>query len=161
MAERTAYWSLIHSVSKDLGLDPDLVEAITIKETRKTINGVFIPSRADAFRFEPAFYDRYIKGKPEWEKLGFIPRRIASSYGLMQIMFTTAYQFGFRGEPELLFVPSNSLWWGGTYLKYLLQWSGFNEHKACAAYNGGQGGWRGRDPQTYADDVLSILASLR
>jgi len=159
VTRRTDYAALIVKVSTELGLDPDLVEAITIKETRKVINGVSYLSRADAFRFEEGFYNRYLKGKPEWK--GKIPRRIASSYGLMQVMYTTAFQFGFRGEPELLFVPENSLFWGGKYLRYLLQWSGGHEHKACAAYNGGQGNWQAPIPQAYADEILSLCADLR
>lgn len=156
-SNRTDYTALIVKVGLEVGVDPDLIEAITIKETRLPKIGVL--SRADAFRFEPGFYDRYLKGKPSWQ--GKIPRRIAASYGLMQIMYTTAVSFGFKGEPELLFVPENSLFWGSTYLKHLLRWSGGDEHRACAAYNGGQGNWQAPDPQAYADDVLSILAGFR
>jgi len=66
-----------------------------------------------AYRYEPAFYRRYILGKAEWEVLpwGKEPRRIAASYGLGQLMYTSAVAAGYpRGKaPEGLYDPITNL----------------------------------------------------
>lgn len=120
------------------GLDPNLVEAIVWQESS---------DHTDAFRPEPAFYEKYLKGKPEWA--GWIPRRIASSYGLMQVMYTTAILNGWHGAPEELFLPEVGLNAGCARLRYLLEWMQQNfpgvsrpaqRDAALAAYNGGLGG---------------------
>jgi soluble lytic murein transglycosylase-like protein len=146
----TDYRRLIEQVAADLELDGDLVEAVVIAES----NG-----HADAFRFEPAFYERYLKGKPEYA--GQIPRRVASSYGLMQVMYTTAQQYGFSGHPEILFVPDTGLRYGCLHLRAMLQWADGDLHKAVAAYNGGQANWTSDKPQRYATRVLKLLASIQ
>lgn len=147
---RTPYHDLIKQVATEHALDSTLVEAIVIQES--------YGGHTDAFRFEPAFYDRYLKGKPEWA--GQNPRRIASSYGLMQVMYTTAVQDGFTGEPELLFIPYVGLDYGCRRLHYLLGWSTFNIPQALAAYNGGKGNWQADRPQRYALKVLGHQRTL-
>jgi soluble lytic murein transglycosylase-like protein len=116
-----------------------LVEAVVWTEST---------DHTDAFRPEPNFYRRYLKGKPEWA--GWVPRRISSSYGLMQVMYTTAILNGWAGEPEELFLPEIGLTAGCARLRYLFAWAGrVAEPQAdadvilsttLAAYNGGQGG---------------------
>lgn len=147
----TEYRAEIEAAASVARLDPDLVEAVIEIES--------FGGRADAFRFEPDFYDRYLKGKPEWAR--WLPRRASSSYGLMQVMFPTARGIGFTGEPEELFVPKVNLYWGCKLLAKLLSWAKGNEAKALAAYNGGQGNWKADKPQAYAAKVLTALERAR
>lgn len=115
--------------------------------------------RADAFRFEPAFWAKYLAGKPEY--LNEEPRRVASSYGLMQVMYSTAREHGYSGDPELLFNIPINLEIGCTVLAALWAWAGGDKRKALAAYNGGQGNWRAQAPQRYAEDVLQKWEALK
>jgi soluble lytic murein transglycosylase-like protein len=70
----TLYRAHIQGAAHEHGLDPDLVEAVVYCESA---------GKTDAFRYEPGFYERYIKGKKMWE--GCNPRRISSSYGLKHL----------------------------------------------------------------------------
>ena len=146
----TPYRDLIVSTAGGHGLDPNLVEAVVIAESS---------GHTDAFRFEPGFYRRYLEGKSEYA--GQNPRRVSSSYGLMQVMFTTAQQYGFKDNPEALFVPESGLQYGCLHLKTLLRWSKGDERKAAAAYNGGQGNWNGTDPQRYASKVMKLRDTVK
>ena len=142
----TEYSKLIAICAQRHSLDPWLMEALVLTESS---------GRADAFRFEPAFYDRYLKGKAEWADQ--IPRRVSSSYGLMQIMYPVAKELGFNGEPEMLFVPSVNLTWGCLKFSQLLGWAAGDENRALCAYNGGKVGnvaapFRN---QSYADKVFT------
>jgi hypothetical protein len=51
-----------------------------------------------SYRFEPAYYDKYLKGKPEWA--GRDPAIISASHGIGQIMFTTALALGLTGKSD-------------------------------------------------------------
>ena len=146
----TPYRDLIESVAGGHGLDPDLVEAIVIAESS---------GHTDAFRFEPGFYRRYLEGKPEYANQN--PRRVSSSYGLMQVMYTTAQQYGFSDNPEALFVPMTGLQYGCLHLRRLLAWSKGDARKAAAGYNGGQGNWNGTDPQRYASKVMKLRDTVK
>jgi soluble lytic murein transglycosylase-like protein len=119
---------VIEEIAKAHGLDPVLVEAVVRTESS---------GNPRAWRFEPAFWDRYLKNKPFYQAIG--PKRAASSYGLMQLMFSTAREeFGFQGEPEDLFNPRTSLTYGCRLLKKNIVWADGNEDAALAAYNGGR-----------------------
>jgi soluble lytic murein transglycosylase-like protein len=146
----TEYRAEIEAAASVARLDPDLVEALVMIESS---------GRADAFRHEPAYLDKYIRGKAEWAR--WQPRRVASSYGLCQLMFPTARGIGFSGEPEELFVPKVNLYWGCKLLAKLLSWSKGNEAKALAAFNGGMGNWKAAEPQAYAGKVLTELERAR
>ena len=133
MVARTAYRPQIGTACPQFELNPDLVEALILVESA---------GHADAFRFEPQYAVRYkIAQKfPTWPV-----RATASSYGLMQIMFPTAHQLGFRGEPEELFLPTTNLHWGCAYLKTCFDWAAaFRAAEAdtlrgaLCAYNGGR-----------------------
>jgi soluble lytic murein transglycosylase-like protein len=133
----------------------DLVTAVVLVESA---------GRTDAFRMEPLFWDRYMRNKPEWD--GANPRRVASSYGLMQVMYTTALEFGYPGEdpPEGLFVPLVGLEYGCRVLRDRMDWAKGNPESALAAYNGGKPGnaapgvLRNGD---YARRVLTRLAEMQ
>lgn len=96
-----------------------------------------------AERYEPAFYDRYLRDNEEWqrriEEHGWQICHVASSWGLMQIMFVTAWERGYRGDPSALVIPELSLLYGMKHLAWL-----FARHEgvsgiedAVAAYNAG------------------------
>lgn len=130
------YRPLIFPVANSFGLDPYLVEALIWQESR---------SQADAFRYEPKFWTRYLSKLPEYQSLN--PRRVSSSYGLMQLMYVVAKEIGYQDEPEGLFVPRTNLHWGCLKLSQLVQWARQypvpaedQTMAALAAYNGGKGG---------------------
>lgn len=91
-------------------LDPILVAAVVIKESA---------ANTDAFRHEPDFYNRYIKPKGLYP--GWNPRRVSSSYGLMQIMLPVAHERGYPKDlhPEMLFVPETGLDYGCRQLRHI------------------------------------------
>lgn len=136
-------------------LSPDLVQAVCLIESS---------GQTHAYRAEPAFWDRYLKGKPEWD--GANPARVSASYGLMQVMFPTAVDHGMgRTEPpEYLFVPLIGLEWGCRVLADRLEWARGDVRAALASYNGGKGGNAPGGPlrnALYADKVLAKLAALQ
>lgn len=167
---RSRYWTEIVATATVFALDPILVEAVVVQESS---------GNTDAFRFEPAFYDRYIKISPDWEwarKKYANPRRMSSSYGLMQIMWPVALEDGFPREspPELLFVPEIGLKWGCTRLRTLVNWAdkGWPQvaptvrlRAILASYNGGRGGNRPTDMPlrntSYANSVLKTYTQLQ
>lgn len=94
-----------------------------------------------AYRYEPGFYNRYIKEKKPWTENPYYdePKRISASYGLMQIMYTTAYNVGFRGKPEDLYDPATNIDICAAYIaspfqKKQHQW---DPPKIACAYNAG------------------------
>lgn len=149
----TLYRAEIEAISAPFTLDPDLVEAICLVESS---------GKTHAYRFEPAFWRRYMQDKPKWD--GANPERVSSSYGLMQIMYPVACERGFNeNAPEYLFVPTIGLYWGCKHLRSLLDWSQQYVPQAVAAYNGGKGGnttapYRN---QAYVDKVLATLERLK
>jgi soluble lytic murein transglycosylase-like protein len=146
----TPYRQLIELLAKGYDLDPNLVEAVVIAESSGC---------TDAFRFEPAFFTRYLQAKPEYANQN--PRRVSSSYGLCQVMYTTAQEHGYSGLPEGLFVPDVGLRYGCLHLRKVFAWAGGDTRKALAAYNGGQGNWNGTEPQRYAVRVLKLYDSVK
>ncbi len=95
----------------------------------------------ESYRHEPGFYRRYIKGKTQWKKNPYYKesKRISASYGLMQIMYTTAYSVGFRGEPEDLYDPERNIDAGAAYIASSFQRKqhGWDPPKIACAYNAG------------------------
>jgi soluble lytic murein transglycosylase-like protein len=160
---QTPYRSLIGPLAIRAGLDPYLVEGVVWTESR---------GNADAFRHEPKFWFRYLSKLPEYKDAN--PRRVASSYGLMQIMYTTALTIGFVGEPEELFLPTTNIGLGCKQLRKLTDWA--NQYvdvpaddrlrAMLAAYNGGRGGntpGTGLRPDNaqYAERVLAAANEMR
>lgn len=109
------------------GLTADVVEAMVRTESS---------GKPSAYRYEPLYWERYCKGHAVFGK--GLPIRIAASYGLMQVMYPTAYAFGYRGDPEGLFLPQQSLLFGVRVMADNLRWSGGSLEAALAAYNGGK-----------------------
>ena len=109
------------------GLSADVVEAMVRTESS---------GRPSAYRFEPKYWDRYLADHPVFSK-GH-PGRVSASYGLMQVMYPTAYALGFRDEPEALFLPQQSLLYGVRVMRDNLKWASGHLDAALAAYNGGR-----------------------
>ena len=116
-------------------------------------------------RYEPGFYRRYIAHDAIWkrrmEARGWNPVRVSSSFGLMQIMFPTAWTEGFRREPEELLVPEVNLVYGTKRFFHLLE-RYENPVDAVAAYNAGTP--RRREGvyvnQPYVDFVMEVAAMI-
>ena len=157
------YKPLIDAAAEKWQLDPILVAAMCWQES--TFN-------TDGFRFEADFYNRYLKPRPEW--VGSNPRRVSSSYGLMQIMFPVAVERGYPKEqaPEGLFVPEVGLEFGNRQLRYMMdkvdakvpQAPGQDRLKAAlASYNGGfqTPATMRPDTRAYAESVLRRYATLQ
>ncbi|MDD5007265.1 MAG: lytic transglycosylase domain-containing protein [Syntrophorhabdaceae bacterium] len=71
-----------------------------------------------AYRYEPEFFRRYLADKPEWKDQD--PAIVSASYGLFQIMWTTAWYLGFRGTQEDLWNPVINANLGAKLLRQLL-----------------------------------------
>lgn len=122
------------------GVDPDLIEAIVWQESS---------GEPSAYRYEPAYWERYCKQRFAGEE----PRRIAASYGLMQLMYPTALQLGYTGTPEGLFEIPVNLDLGTKLVARLLHRYHGQRILALAAYNGGPGGTSRPGPLSYAASV--------
>lgn len=130
------------------GLDPVLLAAQVLVESSGDPN---------AFRYEPAFFAKYIKGNANAKAARFGPLA-ACSYGPLQIMLEVACELGFDGYPEELFNPQTGVEWGARYLASLLKWAEGDYTRAWCAFNGGKGSAM-KPPypnQVYADKVLAM-----
>lgn len=157
------HWSAIQVAAAKHHLDPLLVAAVVIQESG---------ANTDGFRHERHFWNRYLKRKPEWSTLN--PRRVSSSYGLMQIMFSTAVERGYAKNvpPEGLFVPEVGLDYGCKHLRHVVDWIDAKYPQATsqerlratlASYNGGLQGPNALRPDNrrYADSVLKLYNTLK
>lgn len=158
------YKTLIGQVAQRHGLDPAMVAAVCWQESG---------FNTDGFRFEALFFNRYLKAKPEYVAVN--PRRVSSSYGLLQVMHPVAVERGMSRDlpPEALFVPEIGLEWGCTHLKYLMDWAvkGWPERTAdhvlavLASYNGGKGANTPVDSPLrngkYAREVMARIPVMR
>ena len=72
-----------------------------------------------AFRHEPGFFTKYLKNHPDWKDRD--PSEVSSSYGLMQLMYTTAHGLGYRGPGEGLYDPIVNIELGAKLLSNLLK----------------------------------------
>ncbi len=94
----------------------------------------------NAKRYEPGFEKSYICSSATWlsrcKELGMSTAAVATSYGLMQLMFSTAYGYGCRSVKQAL-DPDQAIRLGVAHLAMLL--SKYSIPEALAAYNGGTG----------------------
>jgi hypothetical protein len=142
------WWGLeIREAAGKHGLDFEVVVALVCEESA---------GLASAYRYEKEFWIRYLAGKQEWRDQN--PKRVAASYGLMQVMYPTALEMGYpkAAPPEGLFVPELNLDLGCKYLHGMLWRFGGSIRTALAAYNGGPGNYGGQKAQQYADRVLRL-----
>lgn len=147
--------------AKKYRLDKLLLKAVATVESSLKVR---------AYRFEPAFFDRYLATKEEWKNRD--PNEVSASYGLMQLMFTTAHQLGFRGTGEELYNPVYNVELGAKLLRQNIDNKRLTTNTALwpidialARYNGG---WKGnpRDDgtlrnQSYVDKVKRAYWKLR
>jgi soluble lytic murein transglycosylase-like protein len=153
------YRAEIEAAAEAHGLDPDLLAAVVEQESS---------GRFYAYRYEPDFYHRYLADKPEYA--AWSPAECSASYGLCQVMFSTAREHGYQGQPWGLFAPEVSLEYGCRVLAGNLAWArglytglAAGEHaavtrSALASYNGGRAGNKPTGPlrnREYADAVLA------
>lgn len=144
------YRPIVETVCQSHELDPDLLHALILQESS---------GQADAFRYEPGVWRTLLRNNPRF--MYQEPRRVASSYGLCQILYCTATDYGFGGEPEYLFLPGVNCDLGALILRTLLTWAGGDRLKALGAYNGGKGNWQLPGPQRYANSVLKRYVGLK
>lgn len=140
----------IAAAARNHGLDPQLVTAVVLQESA---------GKTDAFRYEPGVWT-WFQGHPK--AAGLSARRAASSYGLMQVLYATATDYGFNTEPEYLFIPRVGLDFGCYHLAHCLKWGHYSVGRGLAAYNGGasEKGANKAQAQRYATEVLDKLAKL-
>lgn len=140
---KTAYDEEIMAAANFYGLPIDLITAQVLHESA---------GKADAFRYEPAFFDYYIKDKPTVQGFKYGPLA-ACSYGLMQIVLQVALEDGFDGNPWDLFVPRIGLGFGCKHLRKLWDRLGGTPdtyRTALARYNG-----TGEAATRYADAIYA------
>ncbi len=135
------YKKLLVENAVKFGLDPQLVLALAWQESQ---------FQANAYRFEPDFWNRYLKLNPKYQHLN--PARVSASYGLMQVMYPLVHEDKLADNdalpPEHLFVPELGVETGCRHLRMLFDWAGrlgiedYNvvTEAALASYNGGRGG---------------------
>jgi hypothetical protein len=129
----TDYDAEIVAAAERFKLSPRLLAAQVLVESS---------GRADAFRYEPGIAQQLAAGrlKPKYLPKNVCQRRLAGSYGLLQVLWLTAADYGFIGEPEMLFVPTIGLEYGAEHFAALLEWAGGDYGRALAAFNGGKSG---------------------
>lgn len=134
-------------------LDPALVCAMCHHES-----GGWRPS---AVRYEPAFYDRYIRPMERVERFGSSISEVterhlrAMSFGLMQVMGQVAREHGFMGEYLTdLCSPDIGIEYGCRRLRQAFDRRGNETRLALLDYNGGAN-------PAYPDFVLRYLDEYR
>lgn len=152
------YGSVIAKVAVAHGLDVNLVKAIVMKES--SCNPL-------AIKFEEGYRWLYFP-RGIAEHLGVSYEKMVDlqshSYGLMQVMGATAYEYGLEHNqsPETLFDPEIGLKFGCRYLRRLKEKYG-EEVKAISAYNAGHVDMVNGmfSNQSYVDSVHQFLFELR
>jgi soluble lytic murein transglycosylase-like protein len=155
--EQVLRWRLLaERWGAQTGLSPSLVLAVIHQESG---------GKDRALRFEPVYLSSRITGNSEWERRirehGWDPRNVASSYGLMQLMFPTAWGYGCRA-PEDLYDPERNVRYGCAHLAAMRKHAHGDTGAALAAYNGGSGAVSsylqglGSAPARYARSVLAL-----
>ena len=92
--------------------------------------GVRVPLIKGVIGRESAFVPNAMRGEPQ---IG------DASYGLMQLLYSTARGLGYTGTPEGLFDPATNIHYGTQLLAQNLSRTGGDEASTISAYNGG---WR-------------------
>ena len=159
------YRAEVEAAADRHGLDPDLVHAMCLVESS---------GNTRAYRYEPAFYARYMANDPRWKDAE--PTRVSASYGLLQVMYLVALEFGFQktAPPEQLYLPAVGLEYGCRVIAERMAWvnhaaadvsADTRLRAALASYNGGKGGnaadHRPDRNANYADKVLATLAQVK
>lgn len=123
-----------------------------------------------AYRHEPMFWERYLKNNDDWKDKD--PKIVSSSFGVLQIMFTTAWSLGFRGQAEDLYNPVINIELGAKLMRQLMDRTKSTTNEAfwpldiaICRYNGGSIGNPRSDGtlrnQSYLDKVKAKYWELR
>lgn len=103
---------LASQVAKQEGLSADQAKALMATVATES------SGNPESYRYEPGYEKRYVKGKPNYnqyyEKYG---EGASASYGLGQVMYPTAVDLGYEGDPEGLYDPATSLSYAAKYIK--------------------------------------------
>lgn len=161
----TPYDDLFRATERQYSIVPGILKALAFVESAWN---------ARAYRYEPAFWERYLKNDPRWAERD--PREVSASYGLCQLMFTTAVGIGYEGDAEGLYKPATNIDLGGRYLRILLDevwrdrehWYQFDISAmdcVLSRYNGGAFRNPGEDGklrnQSYVDKVMAEWEALK
>lgn len=149
------YRAEILSASRAHEIEPKRLLALIWQESYGGMNGAGEWSPARLYRYEPGFWNRYLRGRPEWAAptgagqaaTEAHKRRVSASYGVCQIMFPTAVLFGLQrtDPPEVLLNPRVNLDLAGKILRHWRE-KGLSWRRTWLRYNGG-----GRP--AYADEI--------
>ena len=154
---------LFCSVGRKYGFPKLFLKSVAIIESSLNPN---------AYRYEPAFFERYLKNHELWKDDD--PKVISASYGLMQILFVVAYEAGFTGTATDLYNPVYNVEIGAKILsrhydKVIRDGIGIKTGVwplkiICCRYNGGQGGNPSADGtfrnMPYAEKVFAVWRDL-
>ena len=131
----TRWWSIVDKWCVLLGVSQSLVFAIIEMESGGNEN---------ATRYEPAYEKTYVGEGSIWrtraKQLGMTPAQVATSYGLMQLMFPTAWGYGnqtIKGIADVL-KPDYNIRFGTAHVAAHLK--KFTKEEMLAYFNGGDGG---------------------
>jgi len=98
-----------------------------------------------AYRYEKEFWEKYGSKFPDLKDRD--PKEVSASYGLMQVMFSTAWNLGFRGPGVDLYNPVYNVELAGKLLVQLREqlvpkpfWRCWPNEVVLARYNGGSAG---------------------
>ena len=153
---------LFRQVGEEEGIEPWLLKAIAIKESS------LIPYSYRFGRGERRFYKRRIEGRADWTAHRYYdrPEIIAASWGLMQLLYTTAILVGFprEGDPwELMDNYLENIRYGARWFRMKLRIC-HHVAPALAAYNAGSANYRDDGTfqnQWYVDKVLAYAEQCR
>lgn len=149
------------TIAKKYRIEKTLIKAVAVTESALDVR---------AYRHEPMFWERYLKDHKDWKDKD--TNIVSASYGLMQLMFTTAWGLGFRGQAEDLYNPVINVELGTKLIIQLMAKTLFSPNKALwpldialARYNGGSRGNPREDGslrnQSYVDKVKDHYWKLR
>lgn len=143
---------LIEAVADKYQIDPDLIEAMVMRESSDTTG---------ATRYEPGFNAQYITRLKLPDDEG---KKRSTSYGLLQIMYQSAIEDGFKGVAEDLIIPEIGLEWGVKHFSGKIKKYGQKDiNRAISAYNAGN--VRMKDGkfvnQYYVDRVNEYLRKIK
>lgn len=138
--------------AKKTGISPNLIAALIHQESAGNIYAV---------RYEPGFFDRYVKTRTKDTLQGFVPsmctletekRLRATSFGLVQMMGQVARERGFRGQflSEII-DPETNVRLGTEFLQTLLL--KYDSTEAALLR------WNGGGNKNYAKEVLGHIDS--
>jgi soluble lytic murein transglycosylase-like protein len=154
---------LFEKTGKDYHIKSLLLKAIAVRESALNPR---------AYRHEPEYWEHYLKHLDSWKDKE--PTIVAASYGLMQILFTTASGLGFVGTAEELYDPTINIDLGAKALFEIMErvkkhdYSNFDLWPieiGLSRYNGGS--FRNPDMegklrnQLYVDRVLETYMNLK